>query len=258
MQEVRGQRLKGITENLNATAKSLLLVPGVLADLFESVGGAIYKNSGFSRKAVLKSYTLFLVHAYATPENGNATTESLLVPGVLADLFEAVADAIYKDSGYSRKAVVKSFTPFLYQAYVIIAMMWMGHISHNANPDGSVDIYGKGTRPGVGMSIRVDKRPGYSVDMGYGVIMDHVKLGPRLGQDVMLPSPGVKNFVVGQEKTGKDTIHCVDLDGMGTPATRDTGYLGGRHWIPRPTLATHKADTGYPDTGYPTLATQRW
>jgi hypothetical protein len=39
-----------------------------------------------------------------------------------------------------------------------------------------------------------------------GVIMDHVKLGPRLGQDVMLPSPGVKkkhdvDFVVGQEKT---------------------------------------------------------
>jgi dsRNA-specific ribonuclease len=55
--------LKGTTENLNATAESLL-VPGVLADLFESVGGAIYKNSGFSRKAVLKSYTLFLVHAY--------------------------------------------------------------------------------------------------------------------------------------------------------------------------------------------------
>jgi hypothetical protein len=39
------------------------------------------------------------------------------VPGVLADLFEEVAGAIYKDSGYSRKAVVKSFTPFLYQAY---------------------------------------------------------------------------------------------------------------------------------------------
>ncbi|EFX65721.1 hypothetical protein DAPPUDRAFT_264299 [Daphnia pulex] len=110
-------RKKSITENLNATAESLL-VPGVLADLFESVGGAIYKNSGFSRKAVLKSYTLFLVHAYATPENGYATAESLLVPGVLADLFEAVADAIYKDSGYSRKAVVKSFAPFLYQAYV--------------------------------------------------------------------------------------------------------------------------------------------
>jgi dsRNA-specific ribonuclease len=39
------------------------------------------------------------------------------MPGVLADLFEVVAGAIYKDSGYSRKAVVKSFTPFLYQAY---------------------------------------------------------------------------------------------------------------------------------------------
>lgn len=55
--------MKGITENLNATAESLL-VPGVLADLFESVGGAIYKNPGFSRKAVLKSYTPYLIHAY--------------------------------------------------------------------------------------------------------------------------------------------------------------------------------------------------
>jgi hypothetical protein len=31
-------------------------------------------------------------------------------------------------------------------------------------------------------------------------------------------------------------------DGMGTPATRDTDYLGGRHWLPRHWL---------PDTGNP-------
>ncbi|EFX74693.1 hypothetical protein DAPPUDRAFT_251616 [Daphnia pulex] len=53
----------------------------------------------------------------ATPNNGYATTESLVVPGVLADLFEAVAGAIYKDSGFSRIAVLGSFNPFLRQAY---------------------------------------------------------------------------------------------------------------------------------------------
>jgi hypothetical protein len=45
---------------------------------------------------------------------------------------------------------------------------------------------------------------------------------------------------------------------MGTPATRDTGYLGVDTGYPNtgyPTLATHKADTSYPDSGYPTLAT---
>ncbi|EFX69675.1 hypothetical protein DAPPUDRAFT_328851 [Daphnia pulex] len=38
---------------------------------------------------------------------------------------------------------------------------------------------------------------------------------------------------------------------MGTPATRDTGYLGGRHWLSQHWLP----DTSYPDSGYPTLAT---
>ena len=105
--------------------------------------------------------------------------------------------------------------------------------------------------------------------------MDHVKLGPRLGQDVMLPSPGGKkkhdvDFVVGQEKTvwpsiillylsvnlsqGKDTIHFADLPATLATWGVDTGYPDTGY----PPLATHKADTGYPDTGYPTLATQRW
>jgi dsRNA-specific ribonuclease len=53
----------------------------------------------------------------ATPNNGYATAESLVVPGVLANLFEAVAGAIYKDSGFSRIAVLGSFNPFLRHAY---------------------------------------------------------------------------------------------------------------------------------------------
>lgn len=55
-------RLKATPENLNAT--ELLLVPGVLADIFESVAGAIYKNLGFFKKAVYKFNTPFLTRAY--------------------------------------------------------------------------------------------------------------------------------------------------------------------------------------------------
>lgn len=56
--------MKATPENLNATAE-LLLVPGVLADIFESVAGAIYKNLGFSKKAVYKPYSPFLTRAYS-------------------------------------------------------------------------------------------------------------------------------------------------------------------------------------------------
>jgi hypothetical protein len=52
--------LKATPENLNATAELLL----VLADIFELVAGAIYKNLGFFKKAVYKSYTPFLTRSY--------------------------------------------------------------------------------------------------------------------------------------------------------------------------------------------------
>jgi hypothetical protein len=43
----------------------------------------------------------------------------------------------------------------------------------------------------------------------------------------------------------------LQIFGMETPATFDTGYPNTGY----PTLATQTADTGYPNTGYPTLAT---
>jgi dsRNA-specific ribonuclease len=75
--------------------------------------------------------SVFFLRLKATFGNGNATAESLLVPGVLADLFEAVAGAIYKDSGFSRIAVLRSFNHFLRHAYGnklkhgIAKMPWM-------------------------------------------------------------------------------------------------------------------------------------
>jgi hypothetical protein len=52
----------------------------------------------------------------ATPGNGNATAKSLLVLGILSDLFKAVAGAIYKDFSFSRIAVLRSFNSFLRHA----------------------------------------------------------------------------------------------------------------------------------------------
>ncbi len=46
----------------------------------------------------------------------------------------------------------------------------------------------------------------------------------------------------GTKMTTRGYSSSSEMRAMGTPATRDTGYLGGRHWLPQHWL---------PDTGYP-------